>query len=145
MSSLIQVVNEFTLPTLWFVHDNFKTLTNTIVVFYILLINYTSLMLSCTNVRNQRQFHGRLCIHTLLIPAIRYIMFSPLNNDFFCRRNGVEIATLFDQNHVDNHKNSMAGQSILAELEEGDRIQVKHFNKINGRNNILNGSRTFLN
>ncbi|XP_023339618.1 uncharacterized protein LOC111709908 [Eurytemora carolleeae] len=40
------------------------------------------------------------------------------------RRNGVEIATLFDQNHVDNHKNSMAGQSILAELEEGDRIQV---------------------
>ena len=71
-------------------------------------------------------------------------MFSPLNNDFFCRRNGVEIATLFDQNHVDNHKNSMAGQSILAELEEGDRIQVKHFNKINGRNNILNGSRTFF-
>jgi hypothetical protein len=37
----------------------------------------------------------------------------------------VELATLFDQNHVDNHKNSMVGQSVLAELEQGDRIQVK--------------------
>jgi hypothetical protein len=43
--------------------------------------------------------------------------------DAFCR-NGVEMATLFDQNHVDNHKNSMVGQSVLAELEQGDRIQV---------------------
>jgi len=40
------------------------------------------------------------------------------------RRNGVEVATLFDQNHENNHKNSMASQTVLAELEEGDRIQV---------------------
>jgi len=40
------------------------------------------------------------------------------------RRNGVEVATLFDQNHVDNHKNSMASQSIILELQEGDRVQV---------------------
>merc|ERR1711872_235682 len=32
------------------------------------------------------------------------------------RRNGVEVATLFDQNHIDNHKNSMAGQTVLLEL-----------------------------
>ena len=40
------------------------------------------------------------------------------------RRNGVEVATLFDQNHIDNHKNSMVGQNVLMELEQGDRIQV---------------------
>ena len=40
------------------------------------------------------------------------------------RRNGVEVATLFDQNHIDNHKNSMVGQNVLVELEQGDRIQV---------------------
>ena len=40
------------------------------------------------------------------------------------RRNGVEVATLFDQNHVDNHKNSMVGQNVLMELQQGDRIQV---------------------
>ena len=41
------------------------------------------------------------------------------------RRNGVEFATVYDQNHVDNHKNSMAGQSVLAELAMGDRVQVR--------------------
>ena len=40
------------------------------------------------------------------------------------RRNGVEVATLFDQNHIDNHKNSMVGQNVLMELQQGDRIQV---------------------
>ena len=35
------------------------------------------------------------------------------------------MATLFDQNHENNHKNSMASQTVLAELEEGDRIQVR--------------------
>jgi len=40
------------------------------------------------------------------------------------RRNGVEVATVFDQNHVDNHKNSMAGQSVLMEVAAGDRVQV---------------------
>jgi hypothetical protein len=44
------------------------------------------------------------------------------------RRNGVEVATLFDQNHTDNHKNSMAGQSILLELQQGDRVQVRGTN-----------------
>ena len=41
------------------------------------------------------------------------------------RKNGTEVATLFDQNHTDNHKNSMASQSVLLELEEGDRVQVQ--------------------
>ncbi|CAB4065285.1 FGFR1 [Lepeophtheirus salmonis] len=40
------------------------------------------------------------------------------------RRNGTELATLYDQNHVDNHKNSMAGQSILTELLVGDKLQA---------------------
>ena len=43
------------------------------------------------------------------------------------RRNGVEVATLFDQNHTDNHKNSMVSQSVLMELEQGDRVQVIGF------------------
>ena len=41
------------------------------------------------------------------------------------RKNGIEVATLFDQNHTDNHKNSMASQSVLLELEEGDKVQVQ--------------------
>ena len=31
----------------------------------------------------------------------------------FHRHNGVEIASVFDQNHKDNHKNSMAGKMIF--------------------------------
>ena len=57
------------------------------------------------------------------------------------RRNGVEVATVFDQvynyrhsqnviykmfvqNHIDNHKNSMASQTVIMELAQGDRVQV---------------------
>jgi len=40
------------------------------------------------------------------------------------RCNGNELASFYDQNHDSNHKNSMAGQSIVAELAEGDRVQV---------------------
>ena len=47
-------------------------------------------------------------------------------------RNVVQVATLFDQNHVDNHKNSMVGQSVLTELEQGDRIQVRWVGSIVG-------------
>ena len=41
------------------------------------------------------------------------------------RRNGVEIASLFDQNHVDNHKNSMASTTLIVELNQGDKVQVQ--------------------
>jgi len=40
------------------------------------------------------------------------------------RKNGSEIASIFDQNHKDNHKNSMAGQTILIDLVKGDEIVV---------------------
>jgi len=40
------------------------------------------------------------------------------------RKNGEEIASIFDQNHKDNHKNSMAGQSIILEVKKGDEIVV---------------------
>merc|ERR1712200_167953 len=40
------------------------------------------------------------------------------------RRNGEEIASIFDQNHKDNHKNSMAGQNIVIQVERGDEIVV---------------------
>merc|ERR1712073_200075 len=33
------------------------------------------------------------------------------------RKNGEEIASIFDQNHKDNHKNSMAGQNIIRREE----------------------------
>ena len=46
------------------------------------------------------------------------------------RRNGVEVASLFDQNHVDNHKNSMAGTTLIMELNQGDRVQVSWRNII---------------
>merc|ERR1719382_156765 len=40
------------------------------------------------------------------------------------RKNGSEIASIFDQNHKDNHKNSMAGQTIVLDLAKGDEIVV---------------------
>merc|ERR1712156_1385464 len=40
------------------------------------------------------------------------------------RKNGEEIASIFDQNHKDNHKNSMAGQNIILDVKKGDEIFV---------------------
>ena len=40
------------------------------------------------------------------------------------RKNGEEMASIFDQNHKDNHKNSMANQSILMEVKRGDLVTV---------------------
>jgi len=40
------------------------------------------------------------------------------------RKNGDEIASIFDQNHKDNHKNSMAGQNIIIDVKRGDEIVV---------------------
>merc|ERR1719436_1163620 len=33
------------------------------------------------------------------------------------RKNGEEVASIFDQNHKDNHKNSMAGQNIIVDVK----------------------------
>ena len=38
------------------------------------------------------------------------------------RKNGEEVASIFDQNHKDNHKNSMAGQTIILEAARGDEV-----------------------
>merc|ERR1712003_369318 len=40
------------------------------------------------------------------------------------RKNGEEIASIFDQNHKDNHKSSMAGQNIIMDVKRGDEIVV---------------------
>merc|ERR1712121_184578 len=40
------------------------------------------------------------------------------------RKNGEEVASIFDQNHKDNHKNSMAGQNIILDVKRGDEIVV---------------------
>jgi len=40
------------------------------------------------------------------------------------RLNGEEVASVFDQNHKDNHKNSMAGTTILLSLKRGDEVVV---------------------
>ena len=40
------------------------------------------------------------------------------------RKNGEEVASIFDQNHKDNHKNSMAGQSIVIDCFRGDEIVI---------------------
>ena len=39
------------------------------------------------------------------------------------RKNGEEIASVFDQNHKDNHKNSMAGQNVLVDCQRGDEVK----------------------
>ena len=40
------------------------------------------------------------------------------------RLNGEEVASVFDQNHKDNHKNSMAGTTIMLDLKKGDEVCV---------------------
>merc|ERR1712098_718645 len=40
------------------------------------------------------------------------------------RKNGEEIASIFDQTHKGNHKNSMAGQNIILDVKRGDEIVV---------------------
>merc|ERR1711910_314259 len=40
------------------------------------------------------------------------------------RLNGEEVASVFDQNHKDNHKNSMAGTTIVLNLKAGDEVCV---------------------
>jgi len=40
------------------------------------------------------------------------------------RVNGEEVASVFDQNHKDNHKNSMAGTTIIISLKKGDEVVV---------------------
>merc|ERR1712088_360096 len=40
------------------------------------------------------------------------------------RKNGEEVASIFDQNHKANHKNSMAGQNIIIDVKRGDEIVV---------------------
>ena len=40
------------------------------------------------------------------------------------RKNGEEIASIFDQNHKDNHKNSMTGQTIIIDCVKGDEVVV---------------------
>jgi len=40
------------------------------------------------------------------------------------RLNGEEVASVFDQNHKDNHKNSMAGTNILLNVKAGDEVVV---------------------
>jgi len=52
------------------------------------------------------------------------------------RLNGKEVACFYDQNHESNHKNSMVSQSVLLNLNIGDKVQV--------RRRIFNQSFIFL-
>merc|ERR1712168_578767 len=38
--------------------------------------------------------------------------------------NGKEIASVFDQNHKDNHKNSMAGTNVVHKVKRGDKVTL---------------------
>merc|ERR1719232_938491 len=40
------------------------------------------------------------------------------------RVNDKEIASVFDQNHKDNHKNSMAGTNVVHEVKRGDQVTL---------------------
>lgn len=46
------------------------------------------------------------------------------NQYIFNRRNGEELASLYDQNHNDNHSNSMSSQVFITKLCSGDQISV---------------------
>ena len=40
------------------------------------------------------------------------------------RKNGEEVGTVYDQNHIDNHRNSMAGNTVLVDLMPGAKVQL---------------------
>ena len=41
------------------------------------------------------------------------------------RVNDTEIASVFDQNHKDNHKNSMAGTNVVHNVKRGDKVIIE--------------------
>ena len=85
-------------------------------------------------------FHGTYCnvgggldidtgIFTCPVGGIYLFQFHIATHDnkkalLSIRKNGEEIASIFDQNHKDNHKNSMAGQNIIMDVKRGDEIVV---------------------
>jgi len=85
-------------------------------------------------------FNGSLCnvgggldvdsgIFTAPVGGMYFFMFHIATHDnkkalLSIRKNGDEIASIFDQNHKDNHKNSMAGQTIIIDCQRGDEIVV---------------------
>ena len=40
------------------------------------------------------------------------------------RVNDKEIASVFDQNHKDNHKNSMAGNNVVHDVKRGEQVTL---------------------
>eukprot|EP00095_Tigriopus_kingsejongensis_P007650 maker-scaffold116_size340332-snap-gene-0.22 protein:Tk07650 transcript:maker-scaffold116_size340332-snap-gene-0.22-mRNA-1 annotation:"Cerebellin-3" len=42
-------------------------------------------------------------------------------------KNKIQVASFYDQNHESNHRNSMAGQSVVVDLEVGDHVQIYMF------------------
>ena len=44
--------------------------------------------------------------------------------------NDKEIASVFDQNHKDNHKNSMAGTNVVHNVKRGDKVTGQCFIKL---------------
>ena len=42
----------------------------------------------------------------------------------YSRRNGQELASIYDQNHNDNHANSMSSQVLVSSLGVGDQVTV---------------------
>ena len=40
------------------------------------------------------------------------------------RVNDKEIASVFDQNHKDNHKNSMAGTNVVHDVKRGEQVSL---------------------
>merc|ERR1712066_150107 len=85
-------------------------------------------------------FHGTYCnvgggldidtgIFTCPVGGIYLFQFHIATHDnkkalLSIRKNGEEIASIFDQNHKDNHKNSMAGQTIIMDCVKGDEVVV---------------------
>ena len=85
-------------------------------------------------------FHGTYCnvgggldidtgIFTCPVGGIYLFQFHIATHDnkkalLSIRLNGEEVASVFDQNHKDNHKNSMAGQNIIMDVKRGDEIVV---------------------
>ena len=71
-----------------------------------------------------------LLVSTLVLPGGTYMFqFHLATHDnkkalLSIRVNDKEIASVFDQNHKDNHKNSMAGNNVVHDVKRGEQVTL---------------------
>jgi len=109
-----------------------------------------NLAFSGTTIDTAQAFDARCGVFTVPVSGIYLLSLHLCSQDrkkvfVSLRQNDQELASMYDQNHMDNHKSSMVGQMVVASLAQGDKISVylytsssssdkksNHFTQFNG-------------